>query len=117
MNPNTVSVTILDKEYQVACPPEQQAELLMSAQHLDQQMRAIRNTGKVIGLERIAVMAALNISHELLQTRNGHSSVAPRSKSETNASDVDAAPTPEGLAGLNAKLDDALQQLRPTEIN
>ena len=46
---NTVSVKILDKEYQVACPPEQQAELLLSARHLDEQMRAIRATGKVIG--------------------------------------------------------------------
>ncbi|HBQ41790.1 MAG TPA: cell division protein ZapA, partial [Halieaceae bacterium] len=64
---NTVSVHILDKEYQVACPEDQQAELIISARYLDKQMRAIRDTGKVIGLERIAVMAALNISHELLK--------------------------------------------------
>lgn len=66
-SPNTVTVSILDKEYQVSCPPEQEAELVVSASYLDKQMRSIRESGKVIGLERIAVMAALNISHELLQ--------------------------------------------------
>ena len=63
--PNTVTVKILDKDYQVACPREQEAELVVSAKYLDKQMRSIRETGKVIGLERIAVMAALNISYEL----------------------------------------------------
>lgn len=109
----TFSVTILDKEYQVACPPEQQAELLLSARHLDQQMRAIRATGKVIGLERIAVMAALNISHELLQARNG----APAEIGGDGTSDGDAASSDQrSLAGLNAKLDEALHQLRQLEI-
>ena len=109
----TFSVTILDKEYQVACPPEQQAELLLSARHLDEQMRAIRSTGKVIGLERIAVMAALNISHELLKTRNGASAEA----GEDSAVDGEAASADQrGLAGLNAKLDEALHQLRQLEI-
>ena len=111
---NTVSVTILDKEYQVACPEDQQAELLLSARHLDEQMRAIRSTGKVIGLERIAVMAALNISHELLQTRNGVAPIA----AEGNPGDTrdEPKPSPAGVAGLNAKLDEALHQLRQLEI-
>lgn len=65
--PHTVTVKILDKDYQVACPEEQESELVVSAKYLDKQMRSIRETGKVIGLERIAVMAALNISYELLQ--------------------------------------------------
>jgi len=100
--PHTVSVSILDKEYKVACPEEQEAELMLSAKYLDKQMRSIRDTGKVIGLERIAVMAALNISHELLQaTEQG----------------VPAAPPPEGrVAQLNRKLDDALYHLRQLEI-
>ena len=55
--PHTVTVKILEKEYQVACPEEQEAELVVSAKYLDKQMRSIRETGKVIGLERIAVMA------------------------------------------------------------
>jgi len=63
----TVKVRILDKEYQVACPPEERDALRASARYLDQQMRTIRQGGKVIGMERIAVMAALNLSHELIQ--------------------------------------------------
>jgi len=65
----TVFVKILDKEYQVACPREERQALQQSAQLLDERMKAIKNTGAVIGLERIAVMAALNLSHELLQAR------------------------------------------------
>ena len=56
--PNTVTVKILDKEYQVACPEDQEDNLATSAKYLDKQMRKIRETGKVIGVERIAVMAA-----------------------------------------------------------
>lgn len=63
----TVEVRILDKEYLVACPEEEQEALLRSARHLDQKMREIRASGKVFGTERIAVMAALNITHELLE--------------------------------------------------
>ena len=69
--PNTVSVDILDKEYQVACPPDEEAALTQAARYLDQHMRDIRSTGKVIGLERVAIMAALNISHELLALKTG----------------------------------------------
>ena len=64
--PLTVTLRILDKEYQVACPPEERYNLEEAARHLDATMRDIRNRGKVVGLERIAVMAALNISHEML---------------------------------------------------
>lgn len=71
MSNETVFVKILDKEYQVACPREERQALQQSAQFLDERMKAIRNTGAVIGLERIAVMAALNLSHELLQAKTG----------------------------------------------
>lgn len=67
-NQTTVKVNILDKEYLVACPEEQRPELERAAFHLDQKMREIRSSGKVFGTERIAVMAALNISHDLLKT-------------------------------------------------
>ncbi|NWN89995.1 cell division protein ZapA [Marinobacter adhaerens] len=63
----TVEVRILDKEYLVACPEEEQEALIQAARHLDRKMREIRNSGKVFGTERIAVMAALNITHELLE--------------------------------------------------
>ena len=69
---NTVSVKILDKEYLVACPETEQAALTESAAYLDDKMREIRNSGKVHGLERIAVMAALNMAHEFLQKNQTH---------------------------------------------
>ena len=53
MSTNTITLKILDKEYQVACPPEEQAALMQAGQFLDQKMRGIRTSGKVIGLERI----------------------------------------------------------------
>ncbi|EED31878.1 hypothetical protein NOR53_3324 [gamma proteobacterium NOR5-3] len=117
-NASTFSVTILEKEYQVACPKDQQAELLLSARHLDEQMRAIRATGKVIGLERIAVMAALNISHELLQARNGVASDAAKDSDSSNPGSAkgNEVADPAGLSSLNAKLDEALHQLRQLEI-
>lgn len=63
-----VSVRILDKEYLVACGMEEVAELRLSAQYLDQRMKEIRDSGKVVGTDRIAVMAALNIAHDLLKS-------------------------------------------------
>jgi len=102
--PHTVTVKILDKDYQVACPEDQEAELLVSAKYLDKQMRNIRDSGKVIGLERIAVMAALNISHELLRASE---------EPET----VELPPSVESVQRINRKLDDALYQLRQLEIS
>lgn len=99
---NSVIVNILDKDYQVGCPPEQQAELAQSAQHLDSQMRKIREAGKVIGLERIAVMAALNIAHELLLEKNQASKAGP---------DLD-----DKVRRLNGKLDSALSNYLQVEI-
>src|SRR5688572_28864818 len=64
-----VSVRILEKEYQVACLPEERSELLDSAEYLNSKMREIRDGGNVVGLDRIAVMAALNITHDLLKIR------------------------------------------------
>ncbi len=66
----TVSVKILDKEYQVSCRIDEVDALTASARYLDQQMRQIRESGKVFGLDRIAVMTALNLANELLQKRN-----------------------------------------------
>ncbi|MED5420941.1 MAG: cell division protein ZapA, partial [Pseudomonadota bacterium] len=64
-----VSVRILEKEYQVACPANERDDLLDSAEVLNTKMREIRDSGKVVGLDRIAVMAALNMANELLQTK------------------------------------------------
>ena len=62
-----VSIRILEKEYQVACPADEKTDLLASAELLNQKMREIRDSGKVVGLDRVAVMAALNLANELLQ--------------------------------------------------
>ena len=62
-----VNVTILGKEYQIACPEEEREGLIASAQMVHKNMEKIRQTGKVVGIDRIAVMAALNIAHELVQ--------------------------------------------------
>jgi len=67
---NPVKVLILGKEYPVVCPENEEHELLLAARHLDDKMRKIRDTGRVIGTERIAVMAALNIAHELIQAQH-----------------------------------------------
>ena len=64
-----VSVRILEKEYKVSCPASERTDLLDSAEVLDKKMREIRESGKVVGLDRIAVMAALNMAHELLQAQ------------------------------------------------
>jgi cell division protein ZapA len=69
--PIGVNIRVLDKEYRIACQPEEQDDLLASARLLDGRMREIRQTGRVIGADRIAVLAALNIAHELIQTRQG----------------------------------------------
>lgn len=61
-----VNITILGKEFQVASPESEHQQLLQAASFLDKRMREIRESGKVMGLERIAVMAALNISYEML---------------------------------------------------
>ena len=64
--PPGMDVTILGREFRVACTKDEQPELLKAVDYLDQNMREIRDSGKVIGVERIAIMAALNLAHELL---------------------------------------------------
>jgi cell division protein ZapA len=68
---NVLDVKILDREFRVVCPPDEKAELLDAVTYLDKKMREIRDAGKIASVERIAIMAALNISHELLTTRLG----------------------------------------------
>jgi cell division protein ZapA len=65
-----VSVRILDKDYFVACPKEERSDLIDSAAFLNSRMKEIRDTGKVVGADRIAVMAALNIANEMLRQRD-----------------------------------------------
>lgn len=69
MNTLAITVTILDRDYQIACTHEEKESLLAAARYLDQKMREIRDRGNVIGIDRIAVMAALNIAHDFLQLK------------------------------------------------
>jgi len=69
---NTLEVSILDREFRVACPEEERAVLLEAVAYLDKNMREIKDAGKITSVERIAIMAALNIAHELLTTRLGN---------------------------------------------
>jgi cell division protein ZapA len=68
-----VSVRIMDKEYVVACPYDERSALLDAAEFLNARMREIRDSGKVVGLDRIAVMAALNLAHEYLKGKDRES--------------------------------------------
>ena len=64
-----LDVVILDREFRVTCPDDQRVELLRAVTYVDKKMSEVRDQGKVIAVERIAVMVALNIAHELLTTR------------------------------------------------
>lgn len=94
---NTVVIRILDKEYQINCPPEEQDALIHSSQELDRRMRDIRRSGNVIGLERIAVMAALNLTYDLL-------------RAESKATNNDS--LSHEIQRVDAKLDSALDKFQ-----
>ena len=97
-----INISILDKEYRIACPSGEQSALLASADYLDARMREIRDNGKIIGSEKIAVIAALNIAHELLN-------------SGQLSGDLNKTLTPR-LKHLQSKVNEALQNARQMEI-
>jgi len=66
---DAINIEILDKEYRVSCPPEEKEALLESARILNDRLRAVRDGGKVLGTERMAVMTALNLVHEFSQLK------------------------------------------------
>jgi len=66
-----IDVTILERSFRIACSEEEHDGLLRAVEYLDAKMREVQDGGKVIGFERVAVIAALNIAHELLSTRVG----------------------------------------------
>lgn len=69
--PKTLQINVMGREFRVACPEGEQKSLLEAVDYLNKKMSQIRDHGKVVGLERIAIMAALNIAHELLSTKVG----------------------------------------------
>lgn len=62
----SVSINILEREYQISCPPSEEEALRKSANYLDKQMKKVKASGSSLGFEKLAVMTALNLSHELL---------------------------------------------------
>lgn len=97
-----ITIHILDKEYIISCSEEERHDLQRSADYLDTKMREIRDSGKIIGTDRIAVMAALNISHELLN--QGGSAVSTDASVGTR------------IRSIQEKIDDALYRSRQLEI-
>ena len=91
----TLDVTIMGRTYKVACSDEERNALLSAVAYLDRKMTEIKNAGRVASAERIAVMAALNIAHELLSSRN-------------NASGFDIEGLRRRMAAMEATLDQAL---------
>jgi cell division protein ZapA len=70
-DPKGLQINVMGREFRVACPENEQKDLLEAVDYLNRKMDEIRDHGKVIGVERIAIMAALNIAHELLTTKVG----------------------------------------------
>lgn len=97
-----ITIHILDKEYMILCSEDERHDLQRSADYLDAKMREIRDSGKIIGTDRIAVMAALNISHELLAQDGSTSKTTPS---------VDTR-----IRSIQEKIDDALYRSRQLEI-
>lgn len=75
-DPRGLQINVMGREFRVACPENEQKGLLEAVDYLNKKMNEIRDHGKVIGLERIAIMAALNIAHELLATKVGGFDIA-----------------------------------------
>ena len=101
-NKTAVTVHIMGKEYLISCSDEERQGLMQSARFLDKKMSEIRNSGKIIGTDRIAVMAALNIAHELL--------------TQGNSNDTQQQAVSNRLRGLQSKIEAALQRSPQAEI-
>ena len=71
VDPKALQINVMGREFRVACPEHEQKDLLEAVDYLNRKMDEIRDSGKVIGVERIAIMAALNIANELLTTKVG----------------------------------------------
>ncbi len=97
-----VTVKILDKDYRIACPAEEQNALLASADLLNSRMRELKEGGNVIGTDRIAVMAALNMTHEMIEIKDDSSSVSESMSKR--------------LRKMQEKIEDALQDTKQLEI-
>jgi cell division protein ZapA len=109
-----LDVHILGRDYKVACKEHERADLLAAVEFLDGRMREIRDAGKNLGVDRIAVMAALNIANDLLRERNAPraaaagSAPAPAPNGNDASVDVDAAAARRRIQSMQAAIDQAL---------
>ena len=94
--PKGLQITLMGRQYRVACTDEEQEGLLKAVDFLNKRMQAVRDNGKVIGQERIAIMAALNIAHEFLTSKVG--------------GDFDMAEIKRRMAGMETVIDRALSE-------
>ena len=102
----TLDVSLLGREFKVSCRESERAQLMEAVAFLDRRMRDIRETSKIVGSERIAVMAALNIAHELLRAK----SEAPAPKSERAAPAMDDAAARRRILSMRSAIDQALAE-------
>jgi cell division protein ZapA len=82
-----VDVNIMGRDFTVSCTDEERPGLINAVNFLDKKMRDIRDSGKIIGVERIAMMAALNLAHELLNSKSGTVDVGDFKRRITNMQD------------------------------
>ncbi|MEP6941561.1 MAG: cell division protein ZapA [Betaproteobacteria bacterium] len=107
-----LDVSILGREYRVACKESEREALMQAVQYLDRRMRDIREAGKIAGTERIAVMAALNIAHELLDTKSGNGAAATRVNTKSG---FDSAGVKRRISAMQSAIDRAMaEQEKPT---
>jgi cell division protein ZapA len=100
---NALDVTIMGRTYKVTCAEDERDALLEAVSYLDQKMNEIKSSGRVVNMERIAVMAALNIAHELLEARNGSPPAAPGTLDGFDLNEVKRR-----IVGMQATLEQAL---------
>jgi cell division protein ZapA len=100
-----LDIHLLGRDYKVACLEHERAELLDAVAFLDQRMREIRGASKTGGIDRIAVMAALNIANDLLRERKAP---APAASTSTSGFDVDGAAARRRIQSMQAAIDQAL---------
>ena len=99
---DTVSISILGRDYQISCPPSEEEALRKSARYLDKQMSKVKKTSSTLAFEKVAIMAAINICHELLQ----QSEEAEESESYSI----------EKIQSLQQKIEKAIHDSRQIEI-
>jgi cell division protein ZapA len=103
--PVTLDISLLGRDYKVACKDSERAELLDAVALLDRRMRDIRDAGKTIGTDRVAVMAALNLAHDLLRARR-----APGTADASSPNAIDGEAVRRRILSMQSAIDEALAE-------